>query len=121
LQNQLPASLMLKYATTFKNNDLKKKALRLQKTNQRLKEFLGVFEHFYEHDWCYEVKKIIEIMNMVSPEEKNFYNCNPKTIDWVVFTQLNVYGYQKYVFKQDVSLPHLESSNLIQKQNYKFF
>ncbi len=74
---------------------------------------MTIFEHFTSNEFTYEVKAIIEILNQLSPEEKVLYNCHPKTIDWRVFIQLNAYGYQKYVFKQDVSMPHLESSQLI--------
>jgi hypothetical protein len=61
--------------------------------NEKFLAFMKIFNHFTSNDWCYEIKKVIEIMNMLSPEEKHSFNCNPKTIDWEVFTQLNVYGY----------------------------
>jgi hypothetical protein len=69
----------------------------------------------------YELKRIIELMDRLSPEERTIYNCNPKNLDWEVFTHLNCYGYQKFVFKQDVSLPHVESRQLIQKSGQKMF
>jgi hypothetical protein len=72
---------------------MKKKAMKLEKMNARFLEFIKIFRHFTTFDWIYEIKKIIEIMNMLSPEERLVFNCNPKTIDWEIFTQLNVYGY----------------------------
>jgi len=78
--------------------------------NERIDEFWVIFERFAKYDWTYEIKNLLTILDMCSPEDRVLYNCHPKTIDWKVFIQLNVYGYQKYVFKQDVSLPHLEST-----------
>jgi hypothetical protein len=51
-----------------------------------MEEFMDIFEHFYTFDWCYEVKSILEILNMLSPEERKIFHCNPKIIDWEIFT-----------------------------------
>jgi len=58
-----------------------------------MNDFMEVFSHFYSHEWTYELSNIISLMNHLSPEELAMYNCHPKTIDWLAFTQLNAYGY----------------------------
>lgn len=56
----------------------------------------------------------------MSEEERVEFNCNPKTIDWVLGSSLNVYGIQKFMMKMDVYMPTVQTS-LIQKVSPNFF
>mmetsp|Transcript_29854 Transcript_29854/g.29018 ORF Transcript_29854/g.29018 Transcript_29854/m.29018 type:complete len:93 (+) Transcript_29854:681-959(+) len=78
--------------------------------------FNEAFKHFYSYEWTYEIKNVIHILNQLSPEERILYNCNPRTLDLSVFIQLNCYGLQKFIFKEDVSVPHFETTSLINRE-----
>ena len=58
---------------------------------------------------------------MLSAEEYPIFSANPKAINWKICVALFIYGIQKYIMKQDVNMPHYETSSLIQKYNRGYF
>jgi hypothetical protein len=74
---------MLGFGKMTGNPDIKKKALKFQKMNDRVLGFINLFRPFYSNDWCFETKNIFMILNSLSEEEKEIFNCNVKTIDWI--------------------------------------
>ena len=99
IDNKLPAYTIEKMAQITGNPDMKVKANRFKKMNNKVDQLHDIFEFFFSNDWCFETSKIFEILNMLSENERKAFNCNPKVIDWKLLCQLNIYGIQKYFFK----------------------
>jgi len=120
LKNVLPNEVLLKYATFTRNIELQKKCLKTQKMNQKLYSVLDLFRFFFHNDWCFEQKNIFQILNRMSPEEQQIFECNPKLINWVQLIDLMFYGLSRFVFKHDVAEPHNNVSQLIPKHRKVF-
>ena len=43
-----------------------------------------IFMHFFRNDWCFENKLFNTIADMLSDEEKEIFNANPKQINWTL-------------------------------------
>jgi len=100
---------------------MKKNAEKLQKMNKRVTVLEKLFRHFTSHDWCFESKKIFEVIDWMDADERVIFNCNVRTIDWKVLCALNGYAIQKFMFRMDVSLPFSEQSRLISPININYF
>jgi len=48
--------------------------------NERAKSFLDLFRYFYSNDWCFEQKKLYVILDQMSVEEQEIFECNSKLI-----------------------------------------
>lgn len=73
------------------NQELQKKAKKFEKMNDRMLQFTEIFKPFTINDWCYESKRIFKVLELMNDNEKTVFNANPKTIDWKIVTQLNLY------------------------------
>src|SRR3569833_961003 len=96
--------LLEKAGTLFKSEDLKKKAKTMNKLNQNLFKMYELFDFFVANNWVYENKLIYSIMDGMVPEERALFICNPMSFHWRDGIRIFVFGLQKFVLKQDVSL-----------------
>jgi hypothetical protein len=87
---------------------MKKNAKMLGKVTNRNVLLEKLFRHFVKNDWCFETRRLDELLHLMPAEERKLFNFDPRTIDWRVLCALNVYGLQKYMFRMDVSLPFSE-------------
>lgn len=111
----------MKVAETFGLQEMKKNSQKLVKLNKRVDTLEKLFRYFVYNDWCYESKRVFEVIDWMAPAERALFNCNPRTIDWPALCALNIYGLQKYMFRMDVSLPFSEQSRLISPINMNYF
>jgi fatty acyl-CoA reductase len=64
-----------------------------------------VFEFFVLNEWIYESKRVKELIDFMSPEERKCFIVDAADIDIDYFLVVNNYGLQKYILKENVELP----------------
>ena len=46
------------------------------------------FDFFIKGDWHYENKKIYSLINMMSPDEREEFQCDVRDINWLYFLKI---------------------------------
>lgn len=72
-----------------------------------------MFEFFVLNEWIYESKRVKELIDFMSPEERKSFIVDAADIDIDYFLVVNNYGLQKYILKENVELPSPENYNLL--------
>lgn len=82
----------MKVAETFGIQEMKKNAQKLVKLNKRVDTLEKLFRYFVYNDWCYESRKVFEVIDWMDSDERKIFNFSPRSIDWPHLCALNIYG-----------------------------
>lgn len=113
--------MTMRVAELFGLSEWKKNAEKMIKLNKRITVVEKLFRHFTNNDWCFESKRIFEVIDWMDEDDRKVFNCNVRSIDWRVLCALNGYSIQKFMFRMDVSLPFSEQNRLISPININYF
>lgn len=64
-----------------------------------------IFEFFINGDWTYVNNRIYSVINCMSDEEKDEFNCDVLKIHWYTYLQHYVRGIFIWVLNYDLILP----------------
>jgi hypothetical protein len=81
------------------DDQMKKKANKMQKLISRVRSMTDLFGHFTVNDWVYESLKIEDYLAKLSQEDKNEFQIDVKSIDWAIAVARYGYGIERYIFK----------------------
>ena len=76
------------------------------------------FDFFIKGDWHYESKKLFELIDMLSPEEKVEFECDVRKIRWLHFLELFAKGLAIWVLQEDQIAPEHNLDQLMLKQKH---
>ena len=88
----------------------KRNVQRLNKLNDKIFQIYELLRDFTLNDWCFETRRLPAWLDALDAADRADFNCNPRSIDWALGSQLNVYGIQKFMMKMDVYPPNEQSS-----------
>jgi hypothetical protein len=84
---------------------LKKQSEELQKIKNKIDGTVGIFEFFFFGDWQYENKKIYKLLGMLSPEEREEFDCDIRRVDWNTLFVYYIKGMAIWALKEDQVSP----------------
>jgi len=75
----------------------KKSAQLLVKANDLNNKILKAFAHFMQYEWTYETNHVIELMQDMSPEERDEFDIDNTVLSWQVWLYLYIHGLKRFV------------------------
>lgn len=63
-------------------NQLKQQVKLLNGINQKADNLTDIMNFFINGDWHFENKKIFDVIDKLSDEEKELFSCDVRQIDW---------------------------------------
>lgn len=79
-----------------------------------------IFEFFIHGEWIYLNNRMFSLINRLSDQEKQEFNCNVLTIKWSDYLLKYVRGMQIWVMNYDLTLPEAKLDQIV-LQNYRGF
>ena len=73
----------------------------LKKIYKKSDDTLGIFTFFINGDWRYQNINIYKVIEKMSPEEQQEFNCDCKCVDWPSYTRNFAKGIAIWVLKED--------------------
>jgi len=120
LKQRLPVEAYLRLSALLGKTH-QKNAQKMIKTIERGEETSKIFEFFVNNDWTFESRNSKHFNNLLTPEDRKEFLIDVGDIDAKRFIQLNCYGIQKFILKEDAESPNVKSSNLLKMHSHSNF
>ena len=82
---------------------------------------ISIFEFFVTTKWNMENRKIYEILNRISQQEKIEFNCDVKSIIWPQYFEKYLKGLAIWVLKEDMVAPQHNFKQIVLKNRMEYF
>lgn len=99
------------------SEELQKKVQGLMKVRERIQGSFGLFEFFMNGDWRYFNRKLYKLTAMLSPEEREEFQCDCRRVDYNEYLANYVKGMAIWVLKEDKVQPDTGMKQIVVK-NY---
>ena len=89
--------------------------------NEKISDLYNLFSFFTTGEWIYETSMIYELMSKMTEQERKEFNADPRSFTWFEATGKYGFGMEKYIFKADITMPDLETSLILHKNQFRVF
>jgi len=102
---QLPIELFNLYAKFTSNEITKKKAVLMKKMATQQNKKVKQLTHFTTHEWFFEDGTIQSMMNHVTKEDRDRFQCDVALVEWDKYLRAFCWGLATFVLKEK-NRPH---------------
>lgn len=81
---------------------LQKNVRMLKTAYGKIEDLYNLFNHFTRNDWIYETRAILDLEAQMTEGERKEFFIDPKTFSWNDVVALYIFGFQKFMWREDV-------------------
>ncbi len=97
--------MLYKFATATQNRTLQRNARLLYKGLLRVEKMSELFEYFMTNEWIYLTGSYKDLLEFSSPEEKDIFILDPRSISWKPYMIYFMWGLRRFILKENVDPP----------------
>lgn len=101
LEYSIPSAILNTLSLTG-NKSYKNRAQLFQKLLWQVRVVTEAFKYFVINQWCYDNRNVRSIYSMLVPEEREIFDLDLSTLDWLRYSELFSYGLCKYTLKMPI-------------------
>ncbi|ELR24552.1 NADbinding domain 4 domain containing protein [Acanthamoeba castellanii str. Neff] len=109
----VPAMIYQLLARTVGDKKVRKNAKMLDQIDKRLTKFTETFRHFTENVWIFAVDNSDELLQSMTPDEKEVFNFDASKLDWEDYLMRYAYGLRTYALNEKGLRPPKKGDYLV--------
>ncbi|XP_049522437.1 uncharacterized protein LOC119448732 [Dermacentor silvarum] len=88
---------------------LTRRDARFVKSYKKVRKGMDAAQYFVTHGWLFRTNNVVRLMHDLSPEDKQMFNVDMRSLDWYAYWEQYLLGIRKYIFKaEDSELPNAQ-------------